>query len=392
MIRLPGFLPVSLWLGACLLGSAMSAGASDKATEAPSSVLAAPVARAAGEPLRVTGGNGKGGLYDPSLETGPDGTLWMSYSRVEPHPSFGAVFSDISTHIARSTDRGATWQHVAAVNSSDLVKLPFPHSGLNARWQHEVSRLVYDPASPPASRWKVFWHRYLRVYDGSDDKAPQLFEHGWIEMKTAASPAGPWSNGRKLFVGSIYNTANDSTIGPPEQRLDRSDQRMRQCLAFTEPGALAEDGALYVSLKCAAGGGRGQVVLLRCGADVKACTFVGAPLTDTQAGAYGDFSGFSATDLARRGNRRLLIVTPTRRASEWYHGCLVFEFADLGRGLLVSGDNKPRPLAEVGDGTNSINGACAYSDGLAGGFLFGQYFHAQPEAFRVYRLRSTPAF
>jgi len=359
-------------------------------------LLSTPLTAAALEPtqINIDGLNaaGSGGIYDPSLASDENGIVWMSYSAVQPSSKFGKAFNHVGTRIAYSRNGGRTWTDAGAVNVAEEVQLPFPHSRLNAMWEHEVSSLAYDRYSPPESRWKMLWQRYLRVYDGKSPDSQPLFEHGWIGLRTAARPEGPWSPERKLMVGKLYNNNNDNTIGPPEMRLDRifsGREALGRCQAFTEPGMLVRDNGIYVSLKCATGGKDGRVVVLRCDHNFRSCAYVGAPLEDSDAKNYGSYDGFSATELVDLGERVLLMVTPILQPGETYHGCLLFEFESLETGKLKGFPAKPVAIVQGSKG--SINGACGYAAGVReGGIIYGQFFPDTQPHFRLYRSGKNP--
>jgi hypothetical protein len=342
------------------------------------------------EPLEVTGAGAaiSGGIYDPSLTPDDSGRLWMSYSAVKASERFGKAFNHVGTRVAQSADAGQSWTDAGAVNVAEAVQLPFPHSSLNALWEHEVSSLAFDPYAPAATRWKMLWHRYLRVYDGSAPDSRPLFEHGWISLKTAADPRGPWTGERKLLVGKLYNNNNDNTIGPPEMRLDRlypGSEELGACQAFTEPSMLVRKNGIYVSLKCATGGTNGRVVVLRCDHDFRSCAHVGTPLKDTNAQRFGRYSGFSATELIDTGKRVLLMVTPTRQPAETYHGCLIFELESLEPAILKGG-SAATPIEHVKGKPDAIGGACSYSAAARGsGLLYSEFVPDQAPHFRLFR-------
>ncbi len=97
------------------------------------------------------------GFFDPSLALDPaTQRLWMSYSGVTGPAGSGAV----STHLAYSDDGGDTWCDGGLVNSSEPEpNPPAEFAGLEAKWNHETSSIVYDPDAPANARWKVngFW-------------------------------------------------------------------------------------------------------------------------------------------------------------------------------------------------------------------------------------------
>lgn len=334
-----------------------------------------------------------GGIFDPSLVDDGTGRLWMSYSAVAPSPRHGLAFNAIGTRLAHSDDGGHRWFDAGPVNVATDVALPPPHERLVAKWEHEVSRLLFDPWSPEPERWKLLWHRYLRVHDGTAADSRPLFEHGWIELKVAANPRGPWSVGRKLFAGALYNSANDATLGPPEMRLDRlfpGSGRLGGCLAFTEPGVLAREAGVYVTLRCAAPPADGKIVLLRCDHALRECSYRGTLLHDVEAARFGrGWTGFSATDLVEREGRVRLVVTPTRPPGETYQGCLFLELVSLQAARLRVRDGLPAVALELAGETGSFNGACAYTE-RAGGVYLSQHAAGAPDRFRVVRTGRHP--
>lgn len=327
------------------------------------------------------------GMFDPSIAEDPKGRLWMSYSTVVPSREFDTRFNAVSTRLARSDDGGSSWVDEGAVNVSREQPLPWPHNKLHARWEHEVSRIAYDPWSPPESRWKLLWHRYLRVYDGKGPDSVPLFEHGWIELKSAADPAGKWSEGRKLFVGAIYNNDNNNTIGKPEIRLDKLGRAMAKCPAFTEPGMVAREEGIYVALTCPTGKNNGEVVLLRCAHDFGSCEYRGALLRDDDARRLDiGASGFSGTDLVERDQNVYVVASPTRQPGDVYMGCVFYKVESLADARVA-----PKPVLEVSGAKGSFNGACGYAGARSkAGVFFGQYMPTQKHKFQVFETGMHP--
>ena len=102
------------------------------------------------------------GIYDPSVAyTSDGGTGWLAYSSITG--DFKPVGPYVNTHLARSTDGGAHWQFVQALNTAAGATLVTEDGkSLSGAWRYEVPSLVHDPADPDASaRWKLFVHRYF---------------------------------------------------------------------------------------------------------------------------------------------------------------------------------------------------------------------------------------
>jgi len=260
-----------------------------------------------------------------------------------------------------------------------------------ATWHFEVSRLVYDPFTVDLNqRWKMFWHRYLEANIGGT--GTRLFEHGWIGVSTAASPSGPWSPERKFFVGQGYEISNDSIIGPSEYNLASlfpALEDLGTCIAFTEPGVIANSNGVYISLKCATADA-GKVVLIQCDNELAAssCSYLGDFMDDTESAQFANvgqnFSGFSATELVETSGKTYLILTPTESPGELYRGCLVFEVADLTTATLVRSANVPTLIKRIEGSAGSFNGACGYVEGTsASGIIYSQYHTSAPQ-FRIF--------
>jgi len=339
-------------------------------------------------PVAVKGAPAAFGIFDPSL-TDDGGTLWMSYSTVNVSPN-DPVLTHVSTRIASSTDAGQTWADAGVApntNQDELIVPGFPTPSYWTTWQHEVSRLVYDPFdADPNRRWKLLWHRYRTA--NVSGKAVRLFQHGWMAYSTSTNATGSWSAERKLFVGSGYDGVNDVVIGPPEQNLASRFAGLSNCTAFTEPGLLATAAGVYISLHCAGPGNK--IVLLRCTGDFSAgnCTYRGDLLAAGEAQPFApsgeSYTGFSATDLVSAGGKNYLIVSPT--AGDDYRGCLVFEIDSLDSATLVRSGGNPVPIRQLG-GTASFgfHGACGYaSAATASGIIYGKASSQVSPPFRLF--------
>lgn len=211
----------------------------------------APLKRAAGDlhytKLIIGGDSPEKGIYDPSVAYTPDGSVgWLAYSAVTGKGNLinGKVSLGeyIGTHLARTTDGGATWRMVKALNVSTDGTLVMPDGKeLQGVWRYEVSSLVSDPTDPDANRrWKLFVHRYFWERNGDSRQT-----HAWIVLRTAADPAGEWSGEIPLF-GAGKN--------PPQPYhktmvdVNALDASLKNTVVYTEPGALVHDARLYVSL------------------------------------------------------------------------------------------------------------------------------------------------
>lgn len=338
--------------------------------------------RASDSRLRVPGIDAltDNGMFDPAFQRAPDGRLWMSFSAVRADSRYGRAFNAIATRLAVSDDDGRHWQDRGEVNAVEDLTVSAATQAPFARWEQEVARLLYDPYAPPATRWKLVWHRYLREYDGHAVESVPRFEHGWVGLREAASPEGPWSAERKLFAGALYDARDDRVLGPPEMRLDHLAQ-LSHCQAFTEPGMLAEPSGIEIVMRCANGPDHGGIVLLRCDHELRGCTYRATLLADGDAAQFGAaYTGFSGADLALGAAHAWLIVTPTSPPAESYRGCLAFRFASLSEARLET-----TPAFELRGDAGSFNGACAYADDrVAGGIHLSQYRPLESQRFQIH--------
>lgn len=342
--------------------------------------------------VEVTGAPATNGVFDAALTQDGVGALWMSYSAVNVSVN-DPILPRVGTRIASSSNAGSAWVDAGVVpNTPQEIQVPDGSGGTTwAVWQYEVSRLLYDPyASDPNLRWKLLWHRYLQANIGG--QAERLFQHGWIGIATAASPSGIWSNERKFLVGTGYDVSNNSVIGAPEYvpASLASGGQLGGCAVFSEPGAVATANGIYISLKCATGANTGKVVLLRCANNLTAasCVYRGDLLLDGEAQQFASFGqnydGFSGTELVMIGTTPYLIVTPT--SVDFYHGCLVFQIADLDGATLVRDvSNNPVLQRRLSGTAGSFNGACGYTPAASSsGVIYSQLQSSAPQ-FRLYQ-------
>jgi hypothetical protein len=343
---------------------------------------------------------GANGVFDVSLASDPDsGRLWMSHSGVVRQPSGDHV----STWLAYSTDGGAHWCPVGQVNPSrdlpdaerppDLIALDQP-----AFWNHEVSALVRDPAAPPDERWRLVWHRYLHTNDGDPQTDDRRFVNGWVATKTAASPqellSAPerkWIATPGYYVSAEVSDYNDRFQGPPELRLAEVDPDLADCVLVTEPGLLAANGVLYLSMLCGRMDRTNPIVLLGLDHSNASLSLRGQMLGSAEARHLDpNFEGFSATELFEKQGAHYLFVTPT--IADGYRGCLAYPI-DLQTGTLTDADSDghPDPVFAFFLDPLTFHGMCAWDSALThGGMIYGQAFLTEPPVFRLFPSGLTP--
>jgi len=318
------------------------------------------------------------GIFDPSLEYDEAGVGWMSYSAVTSPTSPDRV----STHLARSDDKGATWKFVAEINTAVNDTITINGAPTAGVWQQEVSTIVYDPGDPDLQRrWKLYWHEYFAT---ANDR--KFVTHGWIAVRYAPQPQGPWSPRLRLFGGPQTDTTNYPVV----MNLSALHPSLNTGLAYSEPGSIVAPGDLYISLLCAQGlPATNKNVLIRSRDHGQTWEFVATLADAADATALGEIS-FSASDLIRQGDKFYLMLTPLRARGEpepSYSGCYFFEFADLASGRLKR-DAQGRLLSALyieGD-ANRFRGACGYDQqNTGGGILLSELHLEATDRFQIFK-------
>jgi hypothetical protein len=317
----------------------------------------------------------------------------MSFSAVDPSPRWPDKDTrTITTRLAYSDNQGATWTDLG-VRVNDISEAP----GSTAQtWVNEVSSLVYDPYATREERWKLFWHHYLRVNEDGQ------FQNGWIGFKSAATPQALRSAKEvKLFAARGYNVDNNDPQsrtfppvgGPPVVQVNALHNDLDVCVALSEPGALAAQSGVYISLTCyepqvqgivgllgmGLFGVKARVIMLKCAspchpASRGAWRYITTMLSDDDAKSLG-FRGYSAPDLFAQDGKAYLIVTPVsdKLLKGSYNGCDIYRFTSLGTAVLEQEHGKPRIVGRVRGHPGSFNGACTYQPSVAaGGVLYSE--------------------
>ena len=356
-----------LWLAGC----SSSGGGSDDSANTVDPVITPNLVEIPVGGIAVDLGN-----FDPAPTVDGNGNFWMSYSHVSLDASGLKL---IETRLATSADAGASWSDAGLSINPAMAFAIAPNT---VAWAQEVSRLVYNPhaLAVGADPWILLWHRYLSVLNGVETE--RLFDNGWIALKSGAT-ATTLGGERKLFSGSLYNNANDVTIGPPEVRLHQLDPSLNDCVAFTEPGLLPKPGGIYVSLLCATVSAPGRIILLACDHFMNNCAYRGTLIDGSEAAALDDsFDNFSASELVSVGGADYLVVTPS--AATIYRGCVVYRITDLDQAAIERDAGAAKPAA-IFEPNGDFNGACGYVEGLTGsGLMISEAFFRSAPTFRIF--------
>lgn len=272
-------------------------------------------------------GSVQGGLYDPTMEFSPDGRLGvLAYSAVLGGPAWPKfpIGPYIHTHVATSADSGATWNLVANVNESIDGEITLPNGDrMQGVWRYEVPSLVYDE-SDKATPWKLFAHRYF--WSKKKDRMPAF---GWITLKTAANPAGPWSPEIGLFRSTRFPPP------PYKVQIDANalDASLGDVVAYTEPGAYYRNGTIYLSLTTLGMKGPEKIVLLASRDHGRNWAFRRTLVTSEDAKSLGYRKLDGSAIVEDRGQVYLFVSPEGRKAM--HEGVIVVPFSDLDSGQLA---------------------------------------------------------
>ncbi len=285
--------------------------------------------------VRVVGDAPRNGIFDPSVEFAPGASEgWLSYSAV-----FGTIQPwgpHVETHLARSSDAGATWSFDGVVNASFFDTLTLTGgASQDGVWNYEVSSLVHDPADSGAE-WKLFAHRIFRKTENDFSEEQNLPAYSWIVLRTAAHPSGPWSAEVALLSSGIFPPPPYDDVQVAINALDPS---LASLLVYSEPGAFVQQGTLYLSLTGLTASGPDRIVLLASDDHAATWRYVGTPLASADAAALG-FLSFDGSAIVAHAGRVFLLVTP-ESPGVLHDGTLVLPFDDLAAGSLERSGGVP---------------------------------------------------
>ena len=206
-------------------------------------------------------------------------------------------------------------------------------------------------------------------------------------MKGSALPIGPWSSEVKLLAGTLYNQ-NDTLNPEPRVPLFTLPTQMNDCLALTEPAALAAPDGFYLALHCAHAtntGSRSVLVKVRnINASSTVLEYKGSLLSSNDVTKfvaqykfqYPELSStvtFSGEDLFVKNGLVYLLASPSSNTN--YMGCALFKVTNLNTASVQrTGSGAPQMLKYIPGTINTHRGACTYSaQSTASGAALSQY-------------------
>jgi hypothetical protein len=331
------------------------------------------------EKVTVGGAPVDNGFYDPSLEYDDKGTGWLAYSRVE-------IPKSVSTELATSTDHGRTWRRVATINQSTDGTADVRGKSVEGTWRYETPSLLRDPSDVPERRWKLFTQRYL-AFDPYGD-ADRAFDAGWIELRTAARPEGPWSPPVRLFGSKGSGARVDLNALSPELSANAY---------YNEIGSIVVDGVIYLSLDASpTESGLGEwskrrVILVASPDHGETWKYAGTLTRYEDAEAFG-YRVFTGSSLVRSKNRIFALLTPSgafEKDNKNHDGTYVVEFEDIATAKLKRGPDGKLLVAKTFKRYLDAGGLSDFDErNTAGGLVMSQIdVAARPDIFQTYSTR-----
>jgi len=329
------------------------------------------------------------GIFDPSLVyflDAPSGL--MSYSSVPSQ-------LDVHTHLASSSDRGATWTFLAEVNAPSDVMVSFdggdpdcPTGTCAGRVIHEVSSLV-DDSLDPDHRYKIFAHTYVAFPEPGGDPPHLRPDVGYLSLYTAPATGGPWVETKLVGWQSPSSFSSTDTA----LLLGRDLPALGDCLALTEPAAILDGASLALAVTCAyllQGKPAFRQELLRSYDHAQSFVRVGTLMTSGDAAALGSPGGVNAADLFSAGGLTFAIVSPGGQVSapdlpsfSGYAGCDVLT-VDLADASVLRDGTAPVLFRRLVAANDTFSGACTYAEGASSAGYLMSILGAAPRLFRIY--------
>ncbi|NNE56061.1 MAG: hypothetical protein HKN32_08580, partial [Flavobacteriales bacterium] len=314
--------------------------------------------------INIVGSTLRNGVFDPSLEYDENGTGWLSYSNVGI-PQF------VETRLAKSNDEGRSWTYVSTPNKSYEETLS-PKKGLKVQgaWRYETSSLLYDPTDVPSKRWKLFSERYFAKKPYKKDDA--LHGAGWIELKTAATPEGPWSKEQCVLGNRDFCKTNINRLSPDLKNMSY----------YNEIGSIVVEGTIYLSLDASpTPSGLGEwdersIIMIASSDHGNSWKYLGK-LTQYEDAARLGYLALTGSSLAKQGSKYYLLLTPSGAKGlgkkKGHDGTLVVEFKDITKGIVNRNGSGELVINKVIRPTLHSGGLSDYDEANSGGgLLFSQ--------------------
>ncbi len=336
--------------------------------------------------IDIAGDEVKNGVGDPSIEYGPEGIGWMSYTR---------VFSgNAAVHLAETTDHGETWEYVKTIGKFHDGKT-FDESGkpIFGSWNCEMSTILYDPQDP-GREWKIFYNKYfMKKFAPSQKK--HLYSNGLIVYRYTSNPGREWSGEIPLFVMGPFIDRNI----PGALDLTTIHSELEGYKYFSELGSVVRNGVIYLSLDVRAIHELGQwekakIVLIASRDHGKTWQYRGT-LTDYKDAVNFGYVVFTASSIVEKNKELFLLLSPSgtiKPPHKGHDGTYIFRFENLEKAKLKRHDKTKKLILQKHIKPVMTKGGQADYDemNINGGIILPQqHSPAYPEIFQIFSTNET---
>lgn len=322
------------------------------------------------------------GYADPALVADPAaaGRVWMAYSYLEGKPARRADgrpagVPNVSTHLARSDDGGATWRFAGVLWDSPLTDDPegrSPPSYLGS----ETPSIVADRRDGATTWFSVRLSYFLEPASAYEPR----YATGWTMRVARAVGAAPAA--LAVAPEAVLGVRTTAAAYDADVDLNTVDPALADCAMWNNPVVAFESLRLFLVAECLVFNGR-EVNLDRTRMVVLSTDAAGPTkrwrwrydgvLADRAlAQSLGGETLVSATVVRGSDGALLFIATPQTGRQVFGQGCVAMELASLVP-PRVSRDASGAPVIRVqqtsrGD-ARSRTGACAYVPQSATGLV-----------------------
>lgn len=342
--------------------------------------------------------------YDPSVEYGDDNVGWLVYSSAEK-----IAPGMVETNLAKTNDGGKTWIKINRIDvARDIVlqekKIFFRGTNaIDARIRHETPTLLYDPYDPnPQRRWKLFWIAgYLKLPANIGDyNKNTLWRYTQVLYKYASSPEKLAEAEEIRLFGSRGLNACLSEICRVRYNLNGFHPDLADSTFYMEPGALAKDGVIYLSLMAASIRELQKTILIASDDHGETWQYVGT-LTDKNTLERDVDKNYTpnqplltSSALAEENGRQFLLVSPRSKGVPGrYNGVYIFEFEDITQGKLKRNRENKLIVHKYLPAINSElfgGGQSEYHEkNIYGGIIMSQTDNSKSESKEFFKIYST---
>lgn len=154
---------------------------------------ACPELAVSGDPYAAVAGNTLRGFADPSIRRSLDGsTLYMAYSWPTLVTGVATPTREIETHLASSTDEGATWTSLGPIFRAGTSETIPGTATEGVRSSEEISLVAaaLDPTRPTLPYWISVRERYYRPLGGNLQYTTYHLRIGAVQAASPAALAG----------------------------------------------------------------------------------------------------------------------------------------------------------------------------------------------------------